>query len=264
MAVPVRSQSYHDPMAGLRRRRALVKRAAIILASIAILAILIWLSYWSSVFAITEIRVEAGKTSVNSDCIASSVNELLDQKRFIIFRPRRNLAMLDVDAIATGLLGEYPSISDIRIDKEYPHTLIVSVSERHPAGQWCRQDSCQLFDREGVRWGITLPSSGPLLLLVQDERGVDGLESSMLQGMLAAVDGLPKLGIAARKVILPDAEPGGIRIESSTGYQLYFDALGDVVDQLSVLTVFLADKAKDPAFSPQYIDLRTPGRVYYK
>ena len=48
------------------------------------------------------------------------------------------------------------------------------------------------------------------------------------------------------------------------GYDIIFDAGGDVADQLSVLTVFLADRAKDPAFAPQYIDLRTPGRVYYK
>lgn len=263
MAVPVRSQSYHDPMADSRHRRVWFKRILITLIVLIIVGAVVWLFYWSSVFAITDIQVD-GAFSVGNDQVVASVRELLAQKRLYVFQPQRNIILLNTDVVVAHLLEKYPAIGKVQITKDYPHAITINVSERHAFGQWCRGDECRLFDREGARWGSTLPSTGPLLLLVQDDRSTDELNSKMLQGLLAAVDGLPKLGMAARKVVLPNAEPGGIRITSSKGYDLYFDILGDVADQLLVLTVFLADRAKDPAFSPQYIDLRTPGRVYYK
>jgi len=55
-----------------------------------------------------------------------------------------------------------------------------------------------------------------------------------------------------------------MRIQLSAGYDLLFDVLGDMNDQLSTLAVFIADRAADLVFKPLYIDMRTPGRVYYK
>ena len=135
---------------------------------------------------------------------------------------------------------------------------------RTPAGTWCRGDECRYFDRSGEVWGQALKSSGPLLLLVQDQRADDTTDPSLVSGIFAAVDGLTSLGIGARNITLPDAEPGGMTIVTTKNYDLYMDAQGDVPAQLAVLAVFLADRAKDPAFAPTYVDLRTPGRVYYK
>ena len=138
------------------------------------------------------------------------------------------------------------------------------IADRIPVGVWCRQDSCQFWDRHGIRWGNTFRSSGSLLLLVDDQRADDVADPDLVAGMLAAVDGLSATGLRAVSVTLPDNEPGGIRIRTSAGYDLYMDALGDVSDQLSTLAVFVADRAHDPAFKPQYLDTRTPGRIYYK
>ena len=140
----------------------------------------------------------------------------------------------------------------------------VVETPRIPAGVWCRQDSCQLWDRTGTRWGTAVPSVGTLLVMVNDQRSDDSLSPKFLAGLLAAIDGLATTGLKARIVTLPDAEPGGIRITTSRGFDVYMDALGDVADQLSTLSVFLADRSKDATFKPLYLDLRTPGRIYYK
>jgi hypothetical protein len=90
----------------------------------------------------------------------------------------------------------------------------------------------------------------------------------VLAGLLAAEWGLQELGLTVRLAVLPDAEPGGMRLSVTAGYDLLMDGFGDIADQLSTLEVFLADKANPPAggpaFHPLYIDLRTPGRIYYK
>lgn len=263
MAVPVRSQSFHDPMADSRRRRVWSWRIFKFSGAFILILSAIWLVYWSPVFAVNEVVV-SGVNSIDDDAISDAVHDLLDQKKLYVFQPHRSIVFLSADAVSTYLLDKYPSIAEVSIKKDYPHTLIVAISERHAIGQWCHEGECQLFDNKGSHWGSTLPSSGPLLLLVQDERQDGEFDTDILQGIMTAVDGLPELSIFPRKVILPDAEPGGIQITSNVNYGLYMNALGDVVDQLSVLSVFLADRAKDPSFSPQYIDLRTPGRVYYK
>ncbi len=145
-----------------------------------------------------------------------------------------------------------------------PPPAVISDESRTPRGIWCKQDACMFWDESGARWGQTGPSVGPLLLLVRDERTDEGDRPRMLAGILAAVDGVGALGLHARSVTLPDAEPGGIRVALTGKYDLLVDALGDVIDQLATLEVLLADKAKDPTFRPIYIDLRTPGRIYYK
>lgn len=137
---------------------------------------------------------------------------------------------------------------------------------RVPMGVWCRtgDSPCRLWDRSGTRWGEAVPSVGTLLVLVDDQRSDDTLEPRFLNGILAAIDGLAAANLRSRIVTLPDAEPGGIRVSTSAGYDVYIDALGDVADQLSTLSVFLADRARDASFKPQYLDLRTPGRVYVR
>jgi cell division septal protein FtsQ len=139
-----------------------------------------------------------------------------------------------------------------------------AVGERTPQGIWCRGQDCQYFDRSGERWGSAIFSHGPLLLLVQDERTDATGAERLIPAMFTAVDALPNIELHARSVTFPDSAPGDMRITTDKGYDIIFDAYGDITDQLSTLSVLLADRTKDPAWSPQYIDLRTPGRVYYR
>lgn len=152
-----------------------------------------------------------------------------------------------------------------RLHIRLPHGVaaIVPQIERQPVGTWCRPSGCQFFDRSGVRWGTALQSSGPLLLLVQDQRASESAGVETALGILTAIHALPQLGLTAKEVTLTDAEPGAA-IVLAAGYSVYIDPLGDVADQMGTLALFLSDRAKDPAFAPAYIDLRTPGRVYYR
>jgi hypothetical protein len=172
----------------------------------------------------------------------------------------RVLLIVSASVLVVGGLG----VSFTRISWRPGARTAAIETPRIPFGIWCRMDGCRFWDRQGALWGTALKSVGPLLLLVDDQRSEDSLDPGLIPGILAAVDSLPTMGLRAISVTLPDAEPGGVRITISAGYDLCFDALGDVADQLSTLSVFLADRAKDPAFKPQYLDLRTPGRVYYR
>ncbi len=263
MPVQTRIQYRHDPMADSRRRRRLLRRSAFALGAVLLVAGSLWLLFGSSVFAVRTVQVR-GAAAVSAADIESSVWEVLDQRSFYVFQPHRNIMFLDAAAIGDHIRSSFPALASVSVAKAYPHGLTVDVGDRKAVGVWCRGQDCRLVDSTGTRWGAAMPSSGPLLLLFQDERQSDDLDVKFFANIMAAVDGLPSLGLTVRTVTLPNAEPGGIRLATAKGYDLLMDAAGDVADQLSVLAVFLADRAKDPAFAPQYVDLRTPGRVYYK
>lgn len=269
MAVAIRAQTYHDPVGRANRRRRLMRRGCLALGALILAGGLAWVLLFSSLFAVTDIRV-SGAAGVGDARVADTIGRLLGRRHLYVFQPARNMLLLDAGAVASHVMDTYAAIERVAVAKQYPHALAVTVTERQPLGIWCRRAgggddwTCRYVDRSGARWGQALPSSGTLLLLVKDERTDDILNAAFLSGILAALDGLAPLGLHARSVTLPDAEPGGITIATDKGYDLYLDALGDVADQFAVLGVFLADRAKDPAFAPQYLDVRTPGRVYYK
>lgn len=263
MSIPVRTKAYKDPIQHERRKRVWVRRSLWISVWCVGAAACVWLFLFSSVFAMTHVTITGA-----SEEVAGQVRTLMSQRIathwLSIIPTGRNMILAHVASFEALLSAQVPIAQEVTVKKQYPHDLIVHITEREPHGVWCRGEACQYWDRSGARWGSISSSVGPLLLLVQDDRSEDDHNQRLIDGMLAAVDGLPKVGIRARSVTLPDAEPGGIRITTDQQYAILADALGNVPDQLDTLSVFLADRAKQSDFKPQYLDLRTPGRVYYK
>jgi cell division protein FtsQ len=263
MSVPIRTrQSHHDPIARAHHRAGVVRATVIAIVLFVVCAGLGWVFLFSSVFAVTDISVN-GAQAAGNDNVRSTVRELLDRRTLQILQPAHNIILLDAGAVAAIIRSTYANIGDVVVRKQFPHTLSVTVTERVAFGLWCRGDACTYFDRTGARWGSAVPSHGPLLVRVTDERTDADISPKLISGMLAAVDGLPELGVHVVSVELPDSAPGDTRMTTDKHYDILLDASADVPDQLATLEVLLADKAKDPSWAPGYIDLRTPGRVYY-
>ena len=72
------------------------------------------------------------------------------------------------------------------------------------------------------------------------------------------------MGIKTRSVTIPENSVDEFRVAAAGGYDILFSLDSDYKNQLSVLRIFLDQKGKDPAFDPQYLDLRIDGRVYFK
>ena len=264
MSVPIRDrQSRHDPIARAHHRAGIVRATGIAAGALIFLGILGWIFLFSSVFAVTDIRVSGAQT-IGDEQVHVSVQKLLDRRTLQILQAARNIILLDTGAVAAYLQAGYANIERVAVRKQYPHTLEVVITERVAFGLWCRGDQCAYVDRSGARWGSAVPSRGPLLVRVQDDRTESDVSGKLIQGILMAVDGLPVLGLRAVSVTLPDSAPGDIRIAVNKKYELLMDALGDIADQLATLGVLLSDKAKDATWAPQYIDVRTPGRAYYR
>ncbi len=264
MSVPIRNrQSHHDPIARAHHRAGVLRATGVAVVVFIILGALGWVFFFSSVFAVTDIRV-SGAQSIGDDRVNGLVRGLLERRTLQILQPSRNIILLDTEAVGDYVKASYDNIRIVVVHKQYPHTLEVIVTERAAFGLWCRGDECKYFDRDGARWGSAVPSRGPLLVRVQDERTDSDVPQRLIVGILAAIDGMPELGLRGLSVTLPDSAPGDMRIAVNKKYDILLDAYGDIADQLATLGVLLSDKAKDTIWAPQYIDLRTPGRAYYR
>lgn len=254
MSVPIRThQTQSDPVGRARRRVGVLRGIAFAAGIGTVLAVSVWSVFFSSFFTLTDIQV-SGADSVGNNNVRDAIAEVL----------KRNIIILNTDAVASLVRSKYGNMEQVLVRKHYPHTLEIIAIERKPIGIWCHANDCTYFDRNGARWGTAVVSRGPLLLLVQDERPITDMPEQGVKNMLLAVSGLPQLGLRAVSVTMPESAPGDIKVHTDKGYDLLMDYFGDITDQLSTLGVLLSDKAKDATWAPQYIDLRTPGRVYYK
>lgn len=264
MSVPIRTRvSGSDPVARTHRRHHLARAGFIVIGALALAVGSVWLLFISPLFAISDVRVEGGSMYVRED-VTRLVTGVVGKKSLGVLRIAGNILLFDEASTASIVRSTFGNVRVARVTTEYPHAVRVTLEERAPIGTWCMKDVCQYFDEAGVRWGTAIPSRGPLLLLVQDERSDARWEQRLFAGMRAAVQGLPEIGLRPLTVQFTDTAPGDMHVRVSAGYDVIFDAQGDIADQLSTLGVLIADRAKTPGFMPQYIDIRTPGRAYYK
>lgn len=262
MSVSIRSRtSSRDPVARAHRRAALFRTVLFLVLAAGIAGTVVWLMFSSSVFAVTDVQIAGASISV-STTLRGAIERVLGQRTLGFFRPARNILLLDEQSVAQSVRTAFANIENVQVRKRYPHTILVNVKERTPIGTWCIGDECTYFDAGGARWGSAVPSRGPLLLLVRDERQPAEWDGRIFAGLKLTVDELPKLGLRPVILTFPNTAPGDLTIRVDKAYDIYFDALGDVADQLSTLAVYLADKASDSTWKPVYIDLRTPGRIY--
>ena len=268
MSVPIRNrQSHNDPIARAHHREGVLRVTGITVLLFLVLGALGWAFFFSSFFSVTDIRV-SGAQSIGDERIRTAVQGLLERRTLQILQPARNIILLDTEAVGEYVQSGDDNLRSVVVRKQYPHTVEVVVTERVAFGLWCRGDECKYFDRDGARWGNAIPSRGSLLVRVQDDRPESEISQRLIAGILTAIDGLPEYGLRVISVMFPDSAPGDMRIAVDKKYDLFLDGYGDMTDQLATLGVLLSDKANPPAggptWAPQYIDLRTPGRAYYR
>ncbi len=265
MAVTIRNAKVPpDEIARAHRRSKRIRASIIGVAAVTTVVLGTWLLFGASVFAVTSITIEGGSDVVRIG-VHTALDELFGQRALGILRPTRNIIFLNTARVDQFLREKFPIIKEMSVKKGYPHTLEVELQERSAIGTWCEPARCQYFDETGARWGDALPSRGPLLLFVEDQR--DLAEKDYLREFHAVVTvkkELPSVGLHPLTIAFPKEAPGDMTVRVIEGYDVKIDAQSSVQEQIDTLGVFLADKATDTTWKPQYVDLRTSGRVYYK
>ena len=67
-----------------------------------------------------------------------------------------------------------------------------------------------------------------------------------------------------KSVVIPENSLNEFRVYTDRSFYLVFSLDSNIKGQAEVLKIFLDERAKDPNFNPQYLDLRIGGRIYLK
>lgn len=136
--------------------------------------VVVWLLFFSSVFAVTDVRV-AGTRLLTTDEVLQTAAVELD----------RPLVTTDIDAIGGRVAGLVP-VEQVTVERSFPGTIAIEVTERTLAYQRLDGSQYQWVDGHGVVFHTaTTPQAGALVA----ETGSD--EPRLLADVATVATNLP-------------------------------------------------------------------------
>jgi len=262
---------YGDNLARKQRRHFFLKLGLALLLVFGVAILVIYGMFFAEFLQVTDVEI-VGLKNLKSEEILPIVDSLLSQTVFdpISIKPQKNILFFDEGILIGEILGRHPIVQNVEIKKNYPHKVMIMITERTAMGSWCfiANQECKYFDEEGVFWGKAGQSSGSLFLLINDLRAntdsgkLKKADSLFLGSIKAILSGLDGLAIKVTRVEIPAESIDDIYVYTIKGYHMLFSANSDIKEQIETLKIFLSNQ--DDNFKPEYIDVRIKGRVYYK
>ncbi len=254
-----------------KRRWVVVKITLWVAVSIFILAIII------TIFYIPALRIKSvsfiGIKSIDQNTLSEEIKKILDEK-YLLVLPKDNLIFLpqkELDAVISSNLR----IESFSISRSFPSKLDVFITERTPWAVWCDKTSdtiskCYLADTNSYIFEPAPIVSGSIILQFMDERRSFGLGQKFLSDVELStlkyfISELPKT--LNQQVSYVDIKGGDVfSLVTISGWSLILDSSvtdpKKAFDNLSLALNSL--KLKDKVSNLEYVDLRSPDKVYYR
>lgn len=158
----------------------------------------------------------------------------------------------------------------------------IEVSESTPGEEGEEEKRCFYLDKDGMIFGKTFDIdlenldeeklvNTPFILVEEEKDDFSNLEErvatpEIVDFVLQIKLILPKItGLKMVKGSILLASAGQINIETEEGWEVYFDTTRGLTSQVKILDLVLTEKiTKEEREVLEYIDLRVPGRIYYK
>ena len=102
---------------------------------------------WASFFRVQNITVK-GNTATATKDFEEGAKALLSGRQWLIF-PKNNLLIFRENAFKEELVKSFPQIDVLEVNREFAHTLIISLTERSIAGVYCVGSDCGYLDKLG-------------------------------------------------------------------------------------------------------------------
>ena len=213
-----------------------VRRVVLVLLLVAALSGSVWLVFFSSYVAARSVQVTGTQTLGESRV-----------QRAADVPTGTPLARVDLDAIAARV-ESITSVRRVEVSRSWPHTVLITVTERTPIAVVDRGTGLQSLDSEGVLFGShgSRPRGLPLV------RTEPGTRSEALVEAARVVVALPAQ-IAARVEVVEVATVDEIELVLANGRRVLWGSAEDSDQKAEVLAVLL----KRPG---QQIDISVPGR----
>ncbi|MBN2884606.1 FtsQ-type POTRA domain-containing protein [Patescibacteria group bacterium] len=232
---------------------------------------LFYFLFISSSFSLQNIQVNGLTRSGDENILVLAWTQSEESKLF--FLKQSNLFLFEDKELQADINKNF-SFADVKIKKQWPHTLVVSVEERALAFIWRDGTGDHFSDREGCLIPEVQPSIEdeqlyPVLGLSVKENYIQGdnclkIDVNYLSSMLSLNDQLKFYdNLTAQEYIL-EAEFNTLTLDLLDGPDVYFNIKNDLEKQVKKLAVIKREKPELEFQALSYIDLRYGDRVYFK
>ncbi len=209
-----------------RRRRWL--RALLVLLCLAAFAGVAWLLGWSTLLDVRTVEVVGAQRS--SDSLIALTADV---------PPGTPLARVDTGGVKDRV-GQLPVVHDVQVQRVWPHTLRIVITERTPVAVVMSGDALRLVDADGVAFASVsaAPRNVPLL-----ELDLDHVPPADLAAGLAVIDALPPT--LARKVAAVTVQsPDDVQLNLRSGAVIVWGDASRPVEKAAVVKALLGQHAE--------------------
>lgn len=184
----------------------------------------------------------------------------------------RSILLVNTEDISREILKRFPIIEKVSINRRFPKTITLGITERNPVGIYCSNNDCFLIDNNGVIYEpISMPNSDFVVVRqTLDDPNLytgEGVISLDVMNYISKIqkDLQNNFQINAKEALI--TSPIRLNVTTGEGWQIYFNLQGnpDLSSQLTKLNLLLnGDITPTVRKTLQYIDLRFKDRAFYK
>lgn len=232
------------------------------------------LAFLSPVLHVDELSFSSNDVSIDG-AVRKRAEELIAEPAPLTI-PGATLPMvwLRRNEMVSTLLREFPVLRSARVDPSFPNTIRIALEFRRSVLMLCSAGPCFLVDDHGTAYAAASEGEQDTSLLrlvdqsgksvVLGEKVVSDLFLSYAEGIRAHLRDETGVDVDG-KAMTPSRLSNELRFRTSEGWELWLDA--DVpVDRLllELRTLFAKTLSRDIRASLVYLDLRVPGKVFYR
>jgi len=272
-------RSYQNPFFGRRRkkiRRFSLKTKLLVLSALLVAGALIWVLFFNSYFLVDNIQINSGQ-NIPAGKIYDIITGQLEKSRLFFFS-QNNIFAFSRRQAKNAILKEF-YVSDLKIKKKLPRTLMIYFREEQVAAAWAEGDSYYLIDNKmtilSAADPLVLSGGLPVLKNVSKENQIKSegglikkvsIGDKYFSGCLNLFKQFSDISLAVDNVCEVNAPETEIRLNIAGGRpKIRFNIDDDLNKQFTRLTVLLAEKINQEKLAKlEYIDLRFGDKIYYK
>lgn len=212
--------------------------AAVLLVVLALCGAATWVVLGSSMFALRTVTVDGAARVTVQQVLAKAA-----------LPTGRSLLLVDPAAVAQRV-ERLPAVARAQVTRHWPHTLVIDVTERRPAGVVVGAGSATLLDAHGVAFASdSSPPAG--LVRVEVPGAVPGPGAAAAQAAMRVVSALPR-SIRHRVEQVQASSPDDVALVLTGDTTVTWGSATDNSAKAKVLRVLLRRRA-------HHYDVSVPG-----
>lgn len=245
------------------------------LGALGFVGVVFYSLFFATFLSIDRIEI-SGTEDINPELIRQAAAESASGK-YLNIVSKNNLMLLNKKALMDGLLEKFHKLDAVTVEKNFPHTLKISLAEKHLVLRLCGQERCFFVDEGGMGYaesdfGEFYDWADGLLRLTDENDNLNDtnffpVEKDYLEFVLSAEKKLKEdLDIEiececrTKRLI-----SGDVIFKTKEGWEALLNKDVNLQKTIDILRASLNNQiGREKRQNLEYIDLRTDNKVYYK